>query len=347
MTIAQFQKIFVISLPLRTDHRDAVSLAAALTGLQFEFVDGVTEVSQRALPPGGEQLGLNSGALGNWRAHMNVAQMVVKEGISSALVLEDDVDWDLRIKSQMQDFAKASRLLVQPLRGTADAYLDPTHPQPSADQQPSSFPVGEDDPTVEPTTSPYGDLDRWDLFWIGHCGSRFPDANNTNVPIGRAVVGNDVTVPEPQHIRMQFGDRQLVDQYPAHTRVVSRARSGTCTVGYGVSQNGARRLLYELGVHNLTSTTDLMLRTLCDGVDGRRLLTCLSVQPQLFQHHRAVGSKASYSDISEHEEEYNPQAFTRNVRWSTRLNFEKLINNETDYLDLYKDGEPALDFGFR
>jgi len=69
-----FQKIFVISLPSRTDHRDAMSLAAALTGLDFEFVDGVTDVSRRALPPGGENLGLSDGALGNWRAHMNVAQ---------------------------------------------------------------------------------------------------------------------------------------------------------------------------------------------------------------------------------------------------------------------------------
>lgn len=69
-----FQKIFVISLPSRTDHRDATSLAAALTGLEFEFVDGVTDVSRRALPPGGENLGLSDGALGNWRAHMNVAQ---------------------------------------------------------------------------------------------------------------------------------------------------------------------------------------------------------------------------------------------------------------------------------
>ena len=73
-TTLGFQKIFVISLPSRTDHRDVTSLAAASTGLEFEFVDGVADVSHRALPPGGENLGLTNGALGNWRAHMNVAQ---------------------------------------------------------------------------------------------------------------------------------------------------------------------------------------------------------------------------------------------------------------------------------
>ena len=50
----QFQKIFVINLPTRTDHRDTLSLAATLTGLEVEYVNGVTEVEERLLPPGGD-----------------------------------------------------------------------------------------------------------------------------------------------------------------------------------------------------------------------------------------------------------------------------------------------------
>ena len=71
----QFQKIFVINLPSRTDHRDSMSLAAALTDLRVEYVDGVTEVDKKSLPPGGTEVNLDSGALGNWRAHMNIARM--------------------------------------------------------------------------------------------------------------------------------------------------------------------------------------------------------------------------------------------------------------------------------
>ena len=71
----QFQKIFVINLPSRTDHRDAVSLAAALTDLQIDYVDGVFEVDEKSLPPGGKETKLDPGALGNWRAHMNIARM--------------------------------------------------------------------------------------------------------------------------------------------------------------------------------------------------------------------------------------------------------------------------------
>ena len=51
-----------------------MALAASVTGLDFEFVKGVTEVSNKALPPGDSENKLNNGERGNWRAHMNVAQ---------------------------------------------------------------------------------------------------------------------------------------------------------------------------------------------------------------------------------------------------------------------------------
>ena len=240
----------------------------------------------------------------------------------------------------MEDFAKASRLLVQPLSGTSDKFLDPTHPQTKEDQKQQDFDIRKET-TGQPSTSPYGDVDRWDLLWLGHCGSRFPRATDHNVQLGRAVVYDDDTVPEPQHVNMQFGDSELVQTYPAHTRVVSRAWQNTCTMGYGISLPGAQRLLYELGVNKMTGTTDMMFRSLCHGSEGRPVQTCLTVQPQLFQHHRPVGSKSGYSDISDHGNDYNDQAFTRNVRWSTRVNFRKLIDGMTDYIDLFKDGEQA------
>ena len=272
---------------------------------------------------------------------------MIEQNVTSALVLEDDADWDIRIKSQMRDFAKASRLLVQPLPGTSTQFLDPTYPQPKGDQRPQNFDV-RTDVTGEPSTSPYGDIDRWDILWLGHCGGRFPRASDQNVPLGRAVIHDDETVPEPQHINMQFGDSELVQTYPAHTRVVSRAWMNTCTMGYGISLPGARRVLYELSVNKMSGTTDMMLRSLCHGSEERPVHTCLTVQPQLFQHHRPVGNMSSYSDISDHGNEYNGKAFTRNVRWSTRMNFRKLVDGSTDYIDLFKDGDPAdpnLGFG--
>lgn len=270
---------------------------------------------------------------------------MVQENIASALILEDDADWDIRIKNQMQDFARAAHLLVQPVSGTTDQYLDPTYPQPSAEQLPTDFDLGKESVTM-PTTSPYGDLDRWDMLWLGHCGTRFPRASDINAPLGRVLILNDTTVPEPQHLAMRFGNAELVNEYPPHTRVVSRARMNTCTLGYGLSLPGARRLLYELGIHKMTGTTDMMFRSVCDGVDGRPIRTCLTVQPQLFQHHRPVGVRSTFSDISVHGPELNERAYTKNIRWSTRLNFPRLVDGRTDYIDLFKDGETS-DIGFK
>ena len=73
LTIPQFQKIFVINMEARYDHRDSMSLAAALSGLQVEYVGGVSEVDTKYLPPGGGSK--SGGSLFAYRAHMNVLRM--------------------------------------------------------------------------------------------------------------------------------------------------------------------------------------------------------------------------------------------------------------------------------
>lgn len=262
---------------------------------------------------------------------------IVDQNITSALILEDDIDWDVRIKSQMTDFARAARLLVQPLAQTTDQYLDPTYPKPAEDETYVDFNLEEGHTISKPKDSPYGDVSRWDLLWLGHCGCRFPKASDLNAPLGRVVIANDTTVPEPQHLDMEFGNDELKTQYPPHTRVVSRARANSCSLTYGISQPGARRFLYELGVHKLSDPNDIMFRYVCDGVQGRELGTCLTVQPQLFQHHRPVGARAGFSDISEFDDGYNEQATTANIRWSVRINLPKFISGDAEYTDSYPD----------
>lgn len=70
-----FQKIYVISMPSRTDKRDAMVLAAFYTGIDLEFVDAVAgaDVPLKAYPqdwPPNEPVN----SIGTWRAHMNVYQ---------------------------------------------------------------------------------------------------------------------------------------------------------------------------------------------------------------------------------------------------------------------------------
>ena len=62
-------------MPSRTDRRDAISLAAAVSGMEVDFIEGVggDSVPEAALPPEGssESVKLSKGIKGSWRSHMN------------------------------------------------------------------------------------------------------------------------------------------------------------------------------------------------------------------------------------------------------------------------------------
>lgn len=261
---------------------------------------------------------------------------MVEEDISSALISEDDADWDLRIKSQMHTFARASRLLVQPLRGTQDQFLDPSYPSPAIGEDAAEFNISSDYGVELPTSSPYGDLRHWDALWLGHCGSDFPAASDLKAPLGRVVIPNDDTVST--NVNKEFGGEGIF-AYPPRTRVVSRAWQSTCTFGYAITLPMARRILYEQGVWKVTGPFDMMLRSMCHGSEGRRTRTCLGVQPALFAQHKPIGNEATFSNIDEHHEGYNAVPQTPNIVLSTRVNFPKLIEGETDYHESFGSGK--------
>ncbi|KAF2805738.1 uncharacterized protein BDZ99DRAFT_511140 [Mytilinidion resinicola] len=311
-TSYSFQKIFVLNLPSRTDHKDAVSLAAALSNLQLDWIDGVkgADVLDKVLPPGDYQNPPDS-VKGCWRAHMKALLTVVQQIFSTALIMEDD------------NFALSSRALIQPISSNPSKYTDPTFPAPEPEAQILNISLERVPRTIEPSSSAYGD--NWDLLWLGHCGMQFPKPDNKPPnPLGRVVYSNDLTVPEKQFIHFQWGSEDLTNDYPTHTRVVHHATGGVCSLAYAVSQRGARRLLYELGF--------------CNGANRRVHGTCLTVQPQLFQHHRPRGARKGFSDISNHGEDWNEKPYSKHIQWSVRKNFRKMVMGETDYVDQWPAG---------
>lgn len=77
-----------------------MSLSAVVSNLQLNWIDGVSgdDVLEKALPPGDHKF-ISPGSKGSWRAHMNALQAIVKQSLTTALILGDDVDWDTRLKS--------------------------------------------------------------------------------------------------------------------------------------------------------------------------------------------------------------------------------------------------------
>ena len=264
---------------------------------------------------------------------------VVRRNLSTALILEDDVDWDVRLKHELHDFALSTRALTQPLAASPDTYADPTFPAPRPDS-PGVVPdldFHELPATVAPTYSPYGD--NWDMLWLGQCAMRFPEPHNPVIPKARVVRWDDETVPETRYLWSFTNPFQLIEDYPQHTRVVHHAQEGVCALGYAVSQHGAQRLLHEVALKDVSDAVDILMRFFCDGARGRKRHTCLTTQPGLFQHHRVAGPNRAASDIGDHGDGWREHGMTDMVRWSTRLNADAILDGATEFHDQYPNAD--------
>lgn len=331
------------------------------------------------------------GMLGSWRGHVDILREIVEKNLGSALILEDDVDWDINIKSQILKFARGSRGILESL----------DHGDPKRDVKIEETFVGEQG------ASPFGDPTKWDLLWLGHCGGWAPSASRRQYS---QIIHNDPTVPPSSEIEdlTQGLDAEPNTPCSAHAgrdpndktcdsprlkedeRIIQVGGSPTCSFGYAVTQMGARRLLYHVGGSNLMNVDgnfDTELTEVCRGdkdfsssesrsrserlissapytpairingvedksqqeteeqqeekledVGGEGKIRCLTVSPPYFVHHRAKGSAARDSDmhvserkaevLSGKKEVVREKGVTRGVRWSVRLNAERLVEGK-------------------
>lgn len=234
----------------------------------------------------------------------------------------------------MQDLAISTHTLTQPLAGTKNKYADSTYPENSDGNEPT---VGEFDfhslpRTVAPKISPYGD--EWEMMWLGHCGMQFP-TKESKIPMGRVIRKGDVTVP-PSGLWSLANPYELVDKYEPRTRAVHHVAGGVCSLGYAVTQKGARGLLREIGLREVKEALDLLLRFYCEGTHGRRKHNCIAAQPAIFNHHRPAGPKSANSNIGNHGNGFVKEAYTDAVQWSVRMNADGIMDGRREFEDQYR-----------
>ncbi|KXJ90510.1 hypothetical protein Micbo1qcDRAFT_226473 [Microdochium bolleyi] len=309
-----FQEVFTIGLPDRTDKSDALSLMSAVTGFSITWLDGVrgTTIPDKALPIGWDRKGgASDTVLGSWRGHMNAFRRIIDQGLTSALVLEDDMDWDVSLKDRLADFADAAREL-QEQKGSW--FAEPR----------------ERNTSIATRDSPYGQ--DWDMLWIGSCASTFGPLLPEHLQIPdslrddrQVLITDDDTVP-PKHHRVGNAGWSW-DGYPDRARVVYVPGDNICSFGYALSQTGARRALEYMSLQGQHKAFDNHLSDLCRlRVNGMR---CISVVPSLFVHHRPRGRVAGDLDIQGGGgDEFREVGSTENVLYSTRLNLQRLLRGE-------------------
>jgi GR25 family glycosyltransferase involved in LPS biosynthesis len=293
--INQFERIFVASMPDRTDKRDIMALSASLSGMKFQFEDGIdaSTVSEKAIPESWEGDTGGNKTYGCWRVHMNIAQKIAAEQISSALIMEDDADWDVNIKAQLLEFARGARYVLKQ----------------------------EEEGNTTPR-SPYGD--NWDVLWLGHCGAR----NREDIDQRYYVVRDDPTAV-PQDL---WGYPRRMPNFtpPAlngtYNRVVYEPTRGLCTWGYALSLRGAQRLLQDQELEH-AMPSDRALNRLCTHVAGTK---CLAPYPPLIGTHKAAGKTSKDSDRVEASGKVREVGVTGQIVFSVKLNLKALLGVARD-----------------
>ncbi|KAF2465414.1 uncharacterized protein BDR25DRAFT_294919 [Lindgomyces ingoldianus] len=340
-----FQKIFVINAPWRTDRKDSISIAASYSGLSLDWVDGVAaeNILEKAYPPGNHRT-ISDGNKGSWRAHMNALRAIIQQNLTTGLILEDDADWDFRLRSQLEDFSVGARMLPNLITQAELHSRSKKPPQLMDDQRLSQFELAKrsslaiSSPSSRniPKAEPYGR--DWNILWLGHCGAELSPLS-PNAP-NRIAIMNDKTVPEPQYLKpMPLASLDKISSvYPPHTRIIHRTNSTLCSIAYAVTQTGARRLLYEFGIREFNKGYDFALSDYCNGLTRgatqETMPLCITVQPPIFSHHFPERMK---SDITGHTAGFVPAVETRYVRWSVRMNLERLVKGEDGVEEQWPD----------
>lgn len=213
------------------------------------------------------------------------------------------MDWDVRLKSQLQLIAHGTRTL----QGSGD----------------------------HASGSPYGN--DWDLIWLGHCGEVFPEQleeNASKAPESTEYVSlatkytiyGDPTVPPPPHTH---GFQNFTAS--PHTRWVHVTGAPICTFAYALSLEGARKVLFDLSVDHLVGPFDNALAGLCRwGREKHRLgMRCYTVTPPVFVHHKPKGYMSGDSDIQlvggGEKGDLREVGSTENIVWSARRNVREMI----------------------
>ncbi|ETN44728.1 uncharacterized protein HMPREF1541_10398 [Cyphellophora europaea CBS 101466] len=256
-----------------------------------------------------------SGVIGAWQSHVKALRDIVQHNISTALIFEDDIDWDIRLKSQLQNFAVASDAFL----GSQDRAGDiPITLLPSRQHV--------------PTMSPYGD--GWDILWLGHCEQYILDEGP------HIIQTDDPTAAAVKHNFFWDGFHPSdMKAYPDHSRAVFRSRQGVCSFAYAVSQKGAQKLLYQMSQNDFSAAYDLMLSKFCDGSQSeekRGPRMCLSVLPTLFDTYLPRGDMHGDSEINGNVQGHRDQGWSPSIRWSVRVNMERLLEGG-DVVDQWPD----------
>lgn len=183
-----------------------------------------------------------------WIAHLDLLAYFIGSGLETALVVEDDLDWDVRLRTHQM------RAVVDHVRNFTGVGPQQTAPSSSS--------------------SPYGDA--WDVLWLGHCGAtNHPDRAPAPLPFADALRVNGT---KPHWLWEALGWRGARDKWtlpPDGVRTVQNS-GAICSWAYGLNRRTAPRVL-ERASRGDNIAFDVALFDACEA----RELDCVVLNPAI------------------------------------------------------------------
>jgi len=262
-----FGRLYCINLPRRTDRKDAMQLMALATDISLKFISAIDgkDIDTKALI-GHPDRKLDSedtpeGFWGCWRSHLNALNDFLDSGLETALILEDDIDWDVHLKDNLSKASKAIKEME------LERHADLRHAE----------------------HRPYGST--WDIIYLGSCFEGSPD----DYKKWPHRVYPDPSVPEKSKISGSFFS--IIEGFsnnPDGMRLIMQARGPVCSFGYAITRLGAIKLVYYLGTEPLRTALDVHMSILIRG-GGLKGYTAV---PPIFAPWRS-GQQGRDSDLRE------------------------------------------------
>ncbi|KAK8133599.1 hypothetical protein PG984_005611 [Apiospora sp. TS-2023a] len=224
-----FEQMLVLSVRPSWRTR-GLEAAANLTGLDFNILPQTPSPDDMVQEFQHKSYQKKTGSTKAWLAHLNVLKHVISTGLETALIVEDDLDWDVSLKTRQMG------LVVDHIRNFTGVKPDDLS-----------------------TTSPYGD--NWDVLWLGHCGAEMrptpgPDHATGQPPTGWASMAQPYFDPlrlNGTGARPHWGldtlrwKGQGYQHPPAGIRLVQDG-GAVCSWAYGVSRRSAEKVLSRMSV---------------------------------------------------------------------------------------------------
>ncbi|PWN31377.1 uncharacterized protein FA14DRAFT_95098 [Meira miltonrushii] len=227
-----FERVFILNLDMRTDRRDLMSLMGLISDIDFEYISAFNKnntdevrMPNVALHPQFEQDSLTQGQFACYRSNLNIMRRIVEERIESALIIQDDAEWDLDFKLALERLQGPFSSLLQGLdkdrqRIRAPKQHDPWH------------------------------TSEWDIFWLGASDEKaWPKRKNSNDPRPYVIYNDDlVTLEEDEEpggrkVWPNYGLQRARQAGEPLQRLVQQSRFPVGMAAYAVTLSGAAQIL--------------------------------------------------------------------------------------------------------